>query len=66
MTVVQCSVVLGMNILEYCKVYSFVDVNYIYDMSSNVYNYVTLELIYSIDDGIGYKVTYDIKRCTYT
>ena len=31
-----------MKILEYCKIYSFVDVNHIYDMSSNMYNYVTL------------------------
>ena len=42
MTVVQCSIVLGMKILEHYKVYSFVDVNHIYDMSSNMYNYVTL------------------------
>ena len=34
--------VLGMKILEYCKGYSFVDVNHIYDMSSNMYNYVRL------------------------
>ena len=51
MTVVQCSIVLGMKILEYCKLYSFVDVNCIYDLSSN---YLTLELIWAIDDNMGH------------
>ena len=54
MTGVQCSIVLGMKIVEYCKVYSFVDVNHISYMSYNMYNYVTLELICSIDDNIGH------------
>ena len=53
MTVVQCSIVLGIKILEYCKVYSFVDVNHIYDMSFNMYNYVTWRADWSIDDNIG-------------
>ena len=42
MTVVQCSIVLGMKILEYCKVYAFIDVSHIYDISSNMYIYVTV------------------------
>ena len=46
--------------------YSFVDVNNIYYMSSYMYNYLTLEFICEIDDNIGHYVTYDIKRCTYT
>ena len=54
MTVVWCGIVLGMKILEYCKLYSFVDVNHIYYMSSNMYNYLTLELICAVDDNIGH------------
>ena len=50
MTVVQCSIVLGMKILKYCKLYSFVHVNHIYDMSCSMYNYWTLKLICAIDD----------------
>ena len=50
MTVVQCSIVLGMKIREYCKLDAFVDVNHIYYMSSNMYDYLTLELICAIDD----------------
>ena len=34
-------------------------------MSSDMYNYVTLEFICAKDDSIGHSVTYDIKRCTY-
>ena len=57
----HCSIVLGMKILKHCKVYSFVDVNNIYYMSSDMYNYLTLEFICAIDDNIGHSVTYDIK-----
>ena len=48
------SIVFGMKIVEYCKLYSFVDVNHIYYMSSNMYNNLTLELICAIDDNIGH------------
>ena len=41
-TVLQCSIDFGIKILEYCKGYACVDVNHIYDMSSNMYNYVRL------------------------
>ena len=34
MTVVQCSVVLGIKIWKHCKVYAFLDVNNIYAMST--------------------------------
>ena len=65
MTVVHCSIVLGMKILEHCKVYSFLDVNNIYAMPSFMHNYETLEFIYQKDDNKGPSVTYDIKRCIY-
>ena len=47
---VQCCIVLGMRILEYCKLYSFVHVDHIHYMLSDMYNYLTLELICAIDD----------------
>ena len=62
MTVVQCSIVLGMKIWEHCKVHSFLDVNNIYTMSSYVYNYLTLEFICAKDDNIGHSITDDIKK----
>ena len=62
MTVLQCSIVSGMKIWEHCKVYSFLDVNNIYSMSSYMYNYLRLEFICTKDDNIGHSVTYDIKK----
>ena len=61
MTVVQCSIVLGMKIWEHCKVYSFLDVNNMYSMSSYMYNYLTLEYNCAKDDNIGHSATYGIK-----
>ena len=65
MTVVHYSIVLGMKICKHCKVYSFLDINNIYSMSSYMYNYLKLEFIHAKDDNIGHSLTYDIKRCTY-
>ena len=58
MTVVHCSIVWGMKIWEHCKVYSFLDVNNIYSVSSYMYNYVTLEFICAKDDNIRNSVTW--------
>ena len=62
MTDVQCSIVLGMKIQKYCKVYAFLDVNNIYAMSSYMQNYLTLEFICAKDYNIRHSVTYDIKK----
>ena len=62
MTVLHCSIVWGMKIWEHCKVYSFLDVNNIYYVSSYMYNYVTLEFICAKDDNIRNSVTYDLKK----
>ena len=64
MTVVQCSIVLGMKIWEHYKVYSFLDVDNIYSMSSYMYNYLTLKFISAKDDNTGHSVTYDLNMCT--
>ena len=60
MTVLQCSIVLGMKIWEHCKVYSLLDVNNIYSITSYM-DYLTLEFICAKDENIGHSVTCDIK-----
>ena len=54
MAAVHCSIVLGMKISKHCKIHSFVDVNNIYYISSNMYIYLTQEFICAIDDNIGH------------